>query len=316
MFYGPILSGAATGASTGASLGPIGAAAGAVIGAGVSAFSQGKMNKKMRQWNEKMYAKQRADSLADWTMQNEYNSPEAQMMRLKAAGLNPNLVYGNGATAMSSGGPRSSSTGSWNPQTPDFGSMVSNGIYAGLDMEIKQQQLENLKTQEKVMNTNVLKQTADIANIDTKTSRGKFDLGLLSDLRNTTISTAEANLRSIGAKTDIALAANERAIVMSGQSIAESVQRILNMRRSNAKTSAEIRQIDANISNLKRSGTLQQLEIDQRRLGINPNSNTAVQMVGRLVNSDVLPQVGSKLERGLHYHKKWVAPFSKEWLNR
>lgn len=31
-----------------------------------------------------------------WRMNNAYNSPEAQMARLKKAGLNPNLVYGSG----------------------------------------------------------------------------------------------------------------------------------------------------------------------------------------------------------------------------
>lgn len=32
-----------------------------------------------------------------WREANDYNSPRAQMDRLKAAGLNPNLVYGNGS---------------------------------------------------------------------------------------------------------------------------------------------------------------------------------------------------------------------------
>lgn len=32
-----------------------------------------------------------------WNAENEYNSPGAQMQRLKNAGLNPNLVYGSGA---------------------------------------------------------------------------------------------------------------------------------------------------------------------------------------------------------------------------
>lgn len=34
-----------------------------------------------------------------WQRSNEYNSPAAQMGRLKAAGLNPNLVYGSGSVA-------------------------------------------------------------------------------------------------------------------------------------------------------------------------------------------------------------------------
>lgn len=40
----------------------------------------------------------RANALTDWNRQNEYNSPAAQMLRLSAAGLNPNLMYGQGTT--------------------------------------------------------------------------------------------------------------------------------------------------------------------------------------------------------------------------
>lgn len=36
---------------------------------------------------------------AMWQMGNEYNAPEAQMARLKSAGLNPNMVYGSGNAA-------------------------------------------------------------------------------------------------------------------------------------------------------------------------------------------------------------------------
>lgn len=41
--------------------------------------------------------------LAMWNRQNEYNAPSAQMSRLKEAGLNPHLVYGNGVTGNTSG---------------------------------------------------------------------------------------------------------------------------------------------------------------------------------------------------------------------
>ena len=34
-----------------------------------------------------------------WNMQNAYNSPSAQIQRLKAAGLNPQLAYGSGSNA-------------------------------------------------------------------------------------------------------------------------------------------------------------------------------------------------------------------------
>lgn len=34
-----------------------------------------------------------------WNLTNQYNSPKEQMARLKAAGLNPNMVYGSGSAA-------------------------------------------------------------------------------------------------------------------------------------------------------------------------------------------------------------------------
>lgn len=86
--------------------------AGAVagIGAGLAAAStagnliaQGKLNKKNRQWQEKMYERRLADQRADWQMQNEYNeqltekywneynSPTAQVKAAQQAGINPDL---------------------------------------------------------------------------------------------------------------------------------------------------------------------------------------------------------------------------------
>lgn len=41
-------------------------------------------------------------SLQTWNMQNEYNSPQAQMQRFKAAGLNPHLIYGQGTAGLAS----------------------------------------------------------------------------------------------------------------------------------------------------------------------------------------------------------------------
>lgn len=63
---------------------PLGAFLGATAaGIGADLFSAGRANKRMIEF---------------WHMQNEYNHPKAQMERLKEAGLNPNLVYGEGVS--------------------------------------------------------------------------------------------------------------------------------------------------------------------------------------------------------------------------
>lgn len=51
--------------------------------------------------NQKAYEQ----NMEMWNKQNLYNNPTQQMERLKAAGLNPNLVYGNGATTTAGQGP-------------------------------------------------------------------------------------------------------------------------------------------------------------------------------------------------------------------
>lgn len=78
----------------------------AAIGLGLSAAQtilnpilQNAQNQRNREWTKEMYERQRKDALENWRMENEYNSPEQQMQRLKEAGLNPHLVYGSGATA-------------------------------------------------------------------------------------------------------------------------------------------------------------------------------------------------------------------------
>lgn len=79
-------------------------AAGSALAGGASAAASSKLNKKtmafnrdeaekQRQWNEAMADKQNAWNYEMWLKQNEYNSPESQIERLRAAGLNP-LYYG------------------------------------------------------------------------------------------------------------------------------------------------------------------------------------------------------------------------------
>lgn len=66
------------------------------IGGIISTFIN---NNAQRKENEKAFDR----NVEMWNMNNQYNSPEMQMERLKNAGLNPNLVYGNGVTGNSSG---------------------------------------------------------------------------------------------------------------------------------------------------------------------------------------------------------------------
>lgn len=66
------------------------------IGARKRQREQNKANMKMAEY---AYNKE----LEQWNRQNAYNSPQAQMARLKAAGINPHLAYSNGSIANQAG---------------------------------------------------------------------------------------------------------------------------------------------------------------------------------------------------------------------
>ena len=83
----------------------------ATQGAGAIAqvIGQGAQHRHEKSLNERTIQAQRDQAefaynkdLEMWNRANEYNAPTAQMARLREAGLNPNLVYGKGATATSS----------------------------------------------------------------------------------------------------------------------------------------------------------------------------------------------------------------------
>lgn len=117
---------------------------------------QGNMNRKNRRFAEKMYRQQYQDELEFWRMNNQYNHPTAQMERLRNAGLNPHLVYGNGAVANSSSAPSAPNQPKWEGKAPQ----METGIgMAGLDqyfnLEAKQAQTDNLRAQNTLLEKEV-----------------------------------------------------------------------------------------------------------------------------------------------------------------
>lgn len=98
--------------------GPAGAALGYELGNSVGGMFQQDLAED--------YTKQAWDrQLQMWNMNNSYNDPSAQMARLKAAGLNPNLVYGSGNVVGNT-----SSGGYGNFETSTIGNRGENAILA------------------------------------------------------------------------------------------------------------------------------------------------------------------------------------------
>lgn len=60
-----------------------------------------------------------------WNMQNEYNSPLEQMKRFESAGLNPNLIYGQGTSGNATSAPSYNATSSKQSQTLNVPKLTS-----------------------------------------------------------------------------------------------------------------------------------------------------------------------------------------------
>lgn len=274
-------------------IGPVGGAAVALganlVSQGANAYSQGRLNRKTRKWNEKMHDILRQESLSDWNMQNEYNSPQAQMQRYRDAGLNPALIYGQsneGATV------RSSDVPSWNPRAPEYNFDARPAMQAYFDVQLKEANLDNLRAQNTVLIQEAALKAASTANTVQSTAKSQFDLALASDLRNMSLQTAEAHLRKMTAETEVMLSQNERAIVTQEYNIQEAVTRIITGRLNALKTSAEIpnikqqrEQMQAAIEGIKKDNEIKQLDIELKRKGVQPGDNILFRVVARILET-------------------------------
>lgn len=252
----------------------------AALSSGTNAIVQGKLNKKTRDWNEKMFDRQTATNERQWQMQNEYNSPTSQMARLREAGLNENLVYGNGANAQG-GSISSSSPQSWKPEAPrvDFGESFSR--YQNIRLGKAQE--DNLKAQNTVLLQDAALKAATTAGTIQKTARDVFDLDLASELRQVSADSAREALRKQQADISYTLAENERAAASNASNLQEAAQRILNMREQNANSVEDRKRIKAQIGDIHSSQKLKDLDIELKKNGINPSDPMFMRILGRIL---------------------------------
>lgn len=115
-----------------------------LIGLAGNAFGIGRGKREARHNRLNMRYQHQLDKEM-WRYQNEYNTPAKQMERLKAAGLNPNLMYGQGTTGNASGAPMTKPLPEYREAQVDTSTAAS--IY--LQAKMQEAQIENINTQTK-----------------------------------------------------------------------------------------------------------------------------------------------------------------------
>lgn len=134
-----------------------------------------------------------------WNRMNNYNDPAAQMARYEAAGLNPNLIYGNGSA--SSG--NASSMPKYNAPTVDYSYTPPNiGAVLGQyqDYRMKQAQIDNVKAQTENTRSRTITEAARSVLVGTQGEQAEQNLNYGAQVKPFQASIVESESRAAGAK--------------------------------------------------------------------------------------------------------------------
>lgn len=127
----------------------------AVVGAGAGMLSQAvfgkknwkrtkELNKQQYEYNKNLAEQAFQRNVQMWNAENAYNTPAAQMMRMRAAGLNPNLIYGNGqeASAGLAGDAPELQYGQYDPKINYFD--PTEGAFQGINAAMSLRQINSM----------------------------------------------------------------------------------------------------------------------------------------------------------------------------
>lgn len=200
-----------------------------------------KSQKRAFDYNTKMAEWQNEQNIKNWQMQNEYNLPVNQMKRLADAGLNPNLVYGNGNATTTAGSVHSTPGATMNAYQGHY--RVADAISRGLDNMIKaasirktNQETSNLgETQKSIvlnrMHTQLQNDYQSLINAKTDYEKRIWSQKLDLELKQmrAEIGLTESNTDLINAKTDneiIAYSMNQTKLDILGSQAVQEYQKI------------------------------------------------------------------------------------------
>jgi hypothetical protein len=185
-------------------------------------------------------------ALEDWNRQNAYNHPAQQMQRLKEAGLNPNLVYGSGATTIAQ------PVRSPEQQVPNIDlQKVPETImqYQG----IKNQQLEYSRIQKAMELQEAQKKNIEANTLSTLagTDLKKLDITSKSIMNEFLPEVQEANLLKTKVQTGVAVSQNEMEKLMFPNKVDKVLAEIGNIKARTEMIPTQKQQLLENIKNIK-----------------------------------------------------------------
>jgi len=188
----------------------------------------------------------RKRSLEDWNRQNAYNHPSQQMQRLKEAGLNPNLVYGGGATITAQ------SVKTPEAQVPNIDLQKAPELI-GAYQSIKNQQLEYSRIQKAMELQDAQKKNIEANTLSTLagTDLKKLDYVSKGIMNQFLPEVQEANLAKTKIGTQIAVSQNEMEKLMFPNKVDKVLAEIANIKARTEMIPTQKAQLMQNIKSMQ-----------------------------------------------------------------
>ncbi len=174
----------------------LGAGLGSGLISGLSGlFGQSKQFKEQKKLINLQYEK----NLEQWNRENEYNSPVKQMERLKEAGLNANLVYGNGGVTQQAA--HSPTYGM--ADAPNYGPAIQQMVSQTLQTMTALQQIEQSKSQSNLNDQLAVKAAADKTVSDFKAENLKRNNAWIDKLHLSQLKLNDSQIELNGSKVTL-----------------------------------------------------------------------------------------------------------------
>lgn len=218
-------------------------------------------------------------NLEQWERENAYNTPAMQMQRLVEAGLNPNLIYGSGsATTTSAKSPQYDSPNVDYSGRRSSAASAAQSIMATQGIQQTAATIDNIKAQNKLIR-------AQAAKTDAERLRSEFDLGLESDLRESTYTKRYND--SLASTSRLGIAESQNQIMAVQADIASQTRHdvIAKVRQDAENARKQGLVLDASYKRQLAETTRVELDNRYREMGISPTDNALLRIVSRIMSS-------------------------------
>ena len=245
------------------------AAGASLVGSMINKGSQNSANKQ----NLELAKYQNDWNLKQWERENAYNLPINQMARLKQAGLNPNLVYGNGTSTQSASSPRAAdmSVSPYLGASQDLG----NAAQAAMSAQNFQRQNELSKTQADYIRQQTITEGQKQASMAISNARSELDYSIAKELQDTSVEVGRENLRKLQMEAQSAT---------SDANIKSFIHRELQPLQKQL-SQAQLRQVELSTANLRQDMDFNKFEQDMKRIGIYPGDKLYVRLLSRILKT-------------------------------